>query len=128
MCGGDHKCKRFIVWFAALVVMVFACVDLTDCHGRGYCFFMNIAILILSLFGVLGAYRNDGKLLGWFLLLVVAFIGFEVGFVIWAFVKNKGVRTVLWNLVLIGCLFVLGVLTADLRRHADGDHYGVLPN
>jgi len=59
---------------------------------------------------------------------VVAFIGFEVGFVIWSFVKNYGVRTVLWNLILIGMLFILAAFTADLRRHADGDSYGVLPN
>jgi hypothetical protein len=63
-----------------------------------------------------------------FPLPVVAFIGFEVGFVIWSFVKNYGVRTVLWNLILIGMLFILAAFTADLRRHADGDSYGVLPN
>jgi len=69
MCGGDHGFKRMIVWIAALIVMIFACIDLSDCHGRGYCFFVNVGILVLSLFGVMGAWRNDAKLLGWFLLL-----------------------------------------------------------
>ncbi len=55
MCGGDHKCKRFIVWAAALIVMIFACVDLTECHGRVYCFCINIGILILSV------QRNDAE-------------------------------------------------------------------
>ena len=44
-----------------------------------------------------------------------------------AFVKNYGVRTVLWNFILIGLLIVLGALTVDLRRHADGgDHFTAL--
>jgi len=44
-----------------------------------------------------------------------------------AFVKNYGVRTVLWNFILVGLLIVLGALTMDLRRHADGgDHFTAL--
>ena len=65
--------------------MVMACVNLTECHhGRATCFALNIGILVCSLFGVLGAYRNDARLLGWFLMLIVFFIGFEVGFIIWS--------------------------------------------
>lgn len=38
---GHHLMSRSIVWFSALVVMVFAAVDLTECHGRVFCFVMN---------------------------------------------------------------------------------------
>ena len=72
--------------------MVMACVNLTECHhGRATCFALNIGILVCSLFGVLGAYRNDARLLGWFLMLIVFFIGFEVGFIIWS-IRMLGTR------------------------------------
>ena len=82
-----------MIRFAAFVVMVMACVNLTECHhGRATCFALNIGILICSLFGVLGAYRNDARLLGWFLMLIVFFIGFEVGFIIWSTHTHRHTR------------------------------------
>jgi hypothetical protein len=78
MCTGHHLFTRSIVWFAALVIVIFASVDLSECHGRVYCFVLNIAILVIALFGVVGAWRNDKSLLGWFLLLIFCMIGMEV--------------------------------------------------
>ena len=61
------------------------------------------------------------------LRLAVAALSCRWLFVFRAFVKNYGVRTVLWNFILVGLLIVLGALTMDLRRHADGgDHFTAL--
>lgn len=79
-----HYVSRSIVWFSALLTIIFASVDLSECHGRAYCLAMNIAIIVFALFGTIGAWRNDRQLLGWFLVLIIALIGMECGFIIWA--------------------------------------------
>jgi hypothetical protein len=86
-----------LVSVAAVLVLASACADLTECHHHIYCFIVNTGIVVLSLFGVLGAYKNDGKLLGWFLLLILAFTGFEIGFVIWSARDGSG-RTQTWRM------------------------------
>jgi hypothetical protein len=95
-CSKEHTLMLFIcalpcliipcynVSVAAVLVLGSACADLIHCHHSILCFIVNISIVLLSVFGVVGAYRNDGKLLGWFLFLILAFIGFEIGFLIWS--------------------------------------------
>lgn len=96
----NHVLSRSIVWFAALLIAVFSIVDLSECNGRALCFVLNVAIIVAAVLGVIGAWRNDKGLLGYFILLVFCLIAFEVGWVIWAFAENYRVRTVVWNFVL----------------------------
>ena len=129
MLTGHHLISRSIVWFSALVITVFAIVDLTECHGRITCYILNIAVLLTAIYGAIGAWRNDKGLLGWFLILIMALICSEIAFIIWGTVKNEGVRTILWNMILTGCLSFLFCVTFHLRMHADGegDSYTGLP-
>jgi len=127
---GHHFFSRSVVLFSALCVLVFACVDISECNHRAFCFILNVAIILCSIFGLVGAWRMDGKMLSWFMLLIVGMICFECGFIIWAFVANYGIRTVLWNMVLIGCLSILLIFTFTLKRESgvsSGEPYVAIP-
>jgi len=103
------------VIFFCVVIGVFAAVDLTECGGNYACFFINIMILVGCVFGCAGAWRMDSKLLGWFILLCLVYVAFEIGFIIWAFVKNYGARHLLWNFLLIAVLLITIGFARDLR-------------
>lgn len=121
-------------------------------------------IVVGAVFGAVGAWKMDSRLLGWvsahadeklclrgllqlhleltpvlclplsqFILLCALYLAFEIGYIVWAVVKNYGARHVLWNIVMCAVLFITMLFARDLRGACGsgavlGDSYGsILP-
>jgi hypothetical protein len=114
--------KRFIVFAIAVILAIFAIIDLATKSLNWARIALQVAILVCAVAGIIGVWRMDRRWLGFFLVLMVVLFCLQIAYIIERAVNNVGAREFVYNIVIAAILLVGTIFTAELRRVANSHH------
>jgi hypothetical protein len=118
--------KRLFVLILSIILTVQSILAINDCHQDTVCLVLSALIIAGSIFGVIGAWNVNQKLLGYFLLVLTGLIAFQVIWIIMKIVHNVDVHTLINDIARLIILILGAVATANLRGHRDV--YSAIPD
>jgi uncharacterized membrane protein HdeD (DUF308 family) len=120
--GAATEGKRVWVIIAAIILLAFAIVAVSQCSGKydAFCYVINIITIVGCIFGIIGAFRLHAGWLNIFCVTLMVLIVLEIIFIIIALVGDYAARDILWNFVVLGLLCITLAFATDLRRVVHG--------
>lgn len=121
--GAPTTAKRVWVIIAAVILLAFAIVAISQCHNgyNTFCLVVNVITIVGAILGIIGALRLHAGMLNVFCVSLVLLIILEIIFIILAF-TDGGVsgRDILWDFIVLGLLTITLFFAADLRNALTG--------
>jgi hypothetical protein len=108
--------RRFFVMFVAVVLAVFAVIDLI-LEFTIASLILNILILVCCVIGAIGAYAGRRSFLGVFIICLTALFIYQIAVIIVLLVEGWNIAEVSWGIVKAVLLAIAIAATADLRRY-----------
>jgi len=121
--GGNAEVKRVWVIIAAIILLAFACIAVSQCDqsNNTFCLIVNILTIVGCVLGIVGAARLHPGMLNIFCITLLLLVILEVVFIIIAFVNNGVTASqVLWDFIVLGLLAITLAFAGDLRNAVSG--------
>jgi len=114
--------KRIWVIVAAIILLAFAIVAVTQCSDSNnvFCLVVNILTIVGCIFGIIGAIRLHPGWLNIFCFTLLVLIVIDIIFIIVAVVDGYSASSILWDIVVVCIMFVTLLFAADLRNAVAG--------